>query len=92
VPGKKASYYIEKTGGLTEKANPHRVKIVRVTGDVESARRRFWGDPVVQEGDEIRVEVREEAKPIDWGKTLREAATIIASLATTVYVISNLNK
>ena len=92
VPGKKASYYIEKTGGLTEKANPHRVKIIRVTGDVESARRRLWGDPVVLEGDEIRVEAREEAKPIDWGKTLREAATIIASLATTVYVIANLNK
>jgi protein involved in polysaccharide export with SLBB domain len=92
VPGKKANYYIEKTGGLTEKANPRRIKIIRVTGDVESARRRLWRDPIVQEGDEIRVEVREESKPIDWGKALREATTIIASLATTVYVISSLNK
>jgi protein involved in polysaccharide export with SLBB domain len=91
-PGKKANYYIEKTGGLTEKANPGRIKIIRVTGDVQSARRRFWRDPVVLEGDEIRVEVREESKPTDWGKALREATTIIASLATTVYVISNLNK
>jgi protein involved in polysaccharide export with SLBB domain len=92
VPGKNADYYIERTGGLTEKANSHRIKIIRVTGDAVSAHRSLWRDPVVQEGDEVRVEVREESKPVDWGKTLREAATIIASLATTVYVISNLNK
>jgi protein involved in polysaccharide export with SLBB domain len=92
VPGKKAGYYIDRTGGPTEKADPHRVKIIRVTGAVESAHRRFWPDPVIQEGDEIRIAVREESKPTDWGKTLREATAIIASLATTVYVIANLNK
>lgn len=92
VPGKNADYYIERTGGLTEKANPDRIKIIRVTGDAVSAHRWLWRDPVLQEGDEVRVEVREESKPVDWGKTLREAATIIASLATTVYVLSNLNK
>ncbi len=92
TPGKKANYYIERTGGFTEKANPRSVKIIRVTGDVETARRRFWSDPEIQEGDEIRVAIKEESKPIDWGKTLREAATIVASLATTVYVLSNISK
>ncbi len=90
VPGKKAGYYIEKTGGYTEKANKGDVKIVRVTGEIESATRRFWPDPIIYEGDEILVPEKEKAKPVDWGKTLKEAATIIASLATTVYVVAKL--
>ncbi|MBD3236423.1 MAG: hypothetical protein GF330_06955 [Candidatus Eisenbacteria bacterium] len=92
TPGKKSSYYIEKTGGFTEKANTGGVKIIRVTGEAERASRRFWPDPVVQAGDEIRVAELEEQKPIDWGKTLKEATTIVASLATTVYVISKIDQ
>jgi protein involved in polysaccharide export with SLBB domain len=90
--GKKAGYYIEKAGGLTEKADAGRVKIIRVTGAAQGASRRFWADPAVHEGDEIRVAEVEEKKPIDWGKSLKEAAMIIASLATTVYVISEIGK
>lgn len=92
TPGKKANYYIDRTGGFTEKASAGRVKIIRVTGEAERARRRFWPDPAVQEGDEIRVPELEKKKPVDWGKTLKEAATIVASLATTVYVISKVDK
>lgn len=92
APGKKASYYIEKTGGFTDKANPGRVKIVRVTGEAESAQRHFWPDPAVEEGDEIRVPEAKKKSPIDWGKAIKDAATVVASLATTVYVISKIDQ
>jgi len=92
VPGKKSSYYVANTGGFLENANRGAVKIMRVTGEVISAKRRFWPDPEVRRGDEIVVLVQEERRPVDWGKRLRESATIIASLATTVYIISNINK
>lgn len=92
VPGKKSSYYVANTGGFLENANQGAVKIMRVTGEVISAKRRFWADPEVRRGDQIVVLVQEERRPVDWGKRLRESATIIASLATTVYIISNINK
>lgn len=88
--GKKAKYYIDKTGGLAEKADKGRVRIIRVTGASESAKRRFWPDPRIEVGDEIFVAEMEEKKPIDWSKTLRDATAIIAGLATTVYVIMNI--
>jgi len=88
VPGKNAGYYTSRTGGLNEKAG--RVKIIRVTGEVVSAKRRFWTDPSVKQGDQILVELREDKLPVDWGKRLQETASIIASLATTIYVINNL--
>jgi protein involved in polysaccharide export with SLBB domain len=86
-PGRKAGHYLDRTGGLQEKAG--RVRIVRVTGEVISAKKRFWRDPKVTQGDQIIVELREDKKPIDWTKTLAESASIIASLATTVYLITN---
>lgn len=90
VPGKKYSYYIENTGGFTENANQGGVKIQRVTGETIAAKRSFWPDPQVRRGDEIVVLVQEEKRPVDWGRRLRDATTIIASLATTVYIISNI--
>ncbi len=90
VPGKKASYYLQKTGGFTLKADKKSVRIIRVSGELESASQRFWSDPKVHKGDEIFVEAKEERPPIDWGKTLRETATIVASLAATVFVLANI--
>ncbi len=90
VPGRKYSYYIENTGGFTENADQGRVKIQRVTGEVISAKRALWPDPEVRRGDELVVMMREEKRPVDWGRRLRDATTIIASLATTVYIISNI--
>ncbi len=91
VPGKKSSYYVANTGGYTENANRGGVKIQRVTGEVISAKRRLWPDPQVQRGDQIVVLAQEEKRPVDWGRRLRDATTIVASLATTVYIISNID-
>ncbi len=89
-PGKTASYYIEKTGGLTEKADGDRIRIVRVTGELTPASRWLWRDPRVEPGDQIVVAVAEDKEPIDWGKTIKDATTIAATLATTIYVIAQL--
>jgi protein involved in polysaccharide export with SLBB domain len=89
-PGKTAKYYIEKTGGLTDKADKKRIRIVRVTGELASSSRRFWRDPRIEAGDQITVAIAEEKKPVDWGKAIKDATTIVATLATTVYVISRL--
>ncbi len=89
VPGKNANYYINRTGGLKEKAG--QVKIIRVTGEVISAKRRFLTDPSVKQGDQIVVELAEDKVPVDWGKRFLDTTSIIASLATTVYMIEKLN-
>lgn len=89
-PGKKARDYIRKTGGLTEKADEGRIRIIRVTGEAQSAMRRFWWDPSIKAGDEIYVELKEDQEPIDWSKTLKDATVIVSSLATAAYVITQM--
>jgi protein involved in polysaccharide export with SLBB domain len=89
--GKSANYYIEKTGGFLEEANKGSVRIVRLDGSTEKARKRFWFDPQVEPGNRIIVELEPKGRAIDWRGAIRDSTAIIASMATTIYIISQIN-
>ena len=90
-PGKDADYYIERTGGFLEQADKGGVRIVRLDGSTEDARKRFWFDPNVEPGNRITVEMKEKRPDTNWTATIRDAASIVASLATTIYIISRID-
>ncbi len=90
-PAKTASYYIEKTGGLLEQADKGRVRIVALDGSTKKAYRAFWFDPSVRPGSRITVSFKEQRRETDWAAAIRDATTIVASLATTVFIISQID-
>jgi polysaccharide export outer membrane protein len=89
-PGKDANYYIERTGGFVEQADKGSVRIVRLDGSTEKAHKRLWFDPEVQPGNSIVVEMKEQRPGVNWTATIRDATSIVASLATTIYIISRI--
>ncbi len=91
-PGKSAGYYIQRTGGFLEKANKGSVRIVRLDGSTDPARNRFWFDPEVKPGNKIIVELEEPGRGIDWSATIKDATTIAASVATTIYIITRIDE
>jgi protein involved in polysaccharide export with SLBB domain len=91
-PGKNASYYVDRTGGVTDNGDRGATRIVRVDGVVEKAFKPRWWDPEVQPGSRIVVARRVEREGTNWGAVIRDSAAILASLATTVFVISEINR
>ena len=92
IPGKKSGYYIDRVGGFQKEADKGSILIARANGRVYSATRRFWWDPKVNEGDEITVAFKEKKEPFDMSNFLKETASIAASFATVIFVISQSSK
>lgn len=91
-PGKSAGYYVDRTGGITDNANRGATRIVRVDGVVQKAFRRFWWDPSIEPGSRVVVARKTPGRGINWGTTIKDATTVLASLATTVFILTELNK
>ena len=92
IPGKKAVYYIDRVGGFQKEADRGNVLIARANGRVDSATRRFWRDPKVNDGDQIRVAFKEKKDPFDLSGFLKDSASIAASFATAIFIISQSTK
>ncbi|TFB09815.1 hypothetical protein E3V36_05730 [Candidatus Marinimicrobia bacterium MT.SAG.2] len=88
TPGKKSMYYIDRVGGFVKDADRRSVLITRANGRVDVGIKRFWWDPKVNEGDQIRVALKEKKEPFDMSVFLKETASIAASFATVIFVIS----
>jgi protein involved in polysaccharide export with SLBB domain len=91
-PGKTADYYLRRTGGLREDADKGRVHIIGVDGSAQKVRRSMWFDPEVPPGAIIEVGSKAPGKATDWLGAIRDGATIMSGLATTIYIITQLNK
>lgn len=91
-PGKTADYYVDRTGGVTEDADRGNTRIFRVDGIVQKAFRKFGNDPKVEPGSRIVVAEKTRGQGVNWGTTIKDAATIIASLATTVFLVTQIDK
>ena len=89
--GKKARYYLNRAGGFHRDADRGEVLIARADGSVVKFQKRFWFDPTVHEGDEIKVSLKEEGEPFDLSEFLTQTTSIMASLATIIFVISQAN-
>ena len=92
IPGKKVKYYINNVGGFQGESNYGSALIVRANGKVESATKRFSRDPIVNEGDEIKVAFKEKGEPFDLSEFLKESSSIMASFATVIFIISQSKK
>lgn len=91
-PGKSANYYIDRTGGFLEQANKNSVRIIRLDGSSVTARKRFWFDPEVEPGNSVTVELKDPRGRINWVATIKDATAILASVATTVYIVTRIEK
>jgi protein involved in polysaccharide export with SLBB domain len=83
--------YIDRAGGTTEKADSKRIHIVYSTGAAARVK-RFWFDPEVLPGSTIMVPVKEEKEGIPWGNVIRDSASLLASVATVVLVVNQVNR
>ena len=92
VPGKKSKFYINRAGGFLRDAEKDNAFILRANGRVEPISKRFWWDPKVNEGDDIRVELKEIREPFDLSAFLKDSASIMASFATVIFIISQTSK
>jgi hypothetical protein len=52
----------------------------------------MWFDPEVPPGAIIEVGSKAPGKATDWLGAIRDGATIMSGLATTIYIITQLNK
>lgn len=85
-PGRKIGWYVERAGGYAEGADKWKTRVVYPNG-LSRPIRRFWPDPEVMAGSTVVVPVK--SPPQGEGKlaTLKEIASIIASVATVWLVI-----
>ncbi len=87
VDNKKMKYYIEQAGGFTPDAEKNEIRLVKPNGKV------YYGGQAASHkitlGDAIVVPSRYKQKT-DWSKTLSTTATIVGSLATTIFIVDRL--
>ncbi|MCH8012563.1 MAG: SLBB domain-containing protein [Candidatus Marinimicrobia bacterium] len=87
-PGMSLKDYIESAGGFTTNANKGDISILYANGDVK---KRSWiFDPKIREGATIIIHRAEEREPFDTTDFLKEMASIVASLATVIYIIATI--
>jgi len=90
-PGMTADYYVERTGGVTEEGDRGNTRIYRVDGIVQKAFKSLARDPKVEPGSRIVVATKPKGKGVNWGNVVRDTVTIVASLVTTVYLITEID-
>ncbi|HEX7877956.1 MAG TPA: SLBB domain-containing protein [Candidatus Eisenbacteria bacterium] len=90
-PGQTADYYVDRTGGVTDDADKGETRIIRVDGIVQKAFRTLARDPKVEPGSRIVVAAKPEGEGVNWGNVFKDTVTILASLATTIFVITEIN-
>jgi protein involved in polysaccharide export with SLBB domain len=87
LSNKKMKYYIEQAGGYAPDADKSEIRLVKPSGKV------YYGGQAaghkITLGDAIVVPSRYKQKT-DWSKTLSTTATIVGSLATTIFVVDRL--
>jgi protein involved in polysaccharide export with SLBB domain len=91
-PGQTADYYVDRTGGVTDDADKGETRIIRIDGIVQKAFRTLAKDPKVEPGSRIVVARKPEGEGVNWGSVVKDTATILASLATTIFVVTQIDK
>ncbi len=84
---KKPKYFINEAGGYTTNANKNQMRLVTANGRIFSGKRGFRKD--VAPGDIIVVPYKMK-KEKEWLRSAVSVAGIMASIATTVFVIDRL--
>jgi protein involved in polysaccharide export with SLBB domain len=83
--------YIDHAGGTTDKAESKQIRVVYSTGAAARVK-RFWFDPEVLPGSTIIVPRKEESEGFPWGNVVRDSASLLASVATVILVVNQVNK
>ena len=83
--GASLNYYIERAGGRTLFAEKKGTIVIYANGDIKIKK---WFSPEVKEGSTIIVNTAEIKEPFDITEFLKETASIAASTATIIYIIT----
>ena len=84
---KKPKYFINEAGGYTTNANKNQMRLVKANGRIYSGKRAFRKDVAL--GDIVVVPYKMK-KEKEWLRSAVSVAGIMASIATTVFVIDRL--
>lgn len=91
--GKGLDYYIKAAGGYVELADKKNVTIRLANGRPVTQHRfllwKYLSDDITA-GSTIYVPLLAEKKSIDWSGAIRDAAAILASVATTILIVDRL--
>jgi protein involved in polysaccharide export with SLBB domain len=87
IKNKKLEYYIESAGGFTNKADKKSIMVIYANGDVDI--KKSIHTPEILEGCHIVVQPEKEEKDFDVTSFLKETASIVASLATILFILTS---
>jgi len=87
MKNKKADYYLSQAGGLSPDGERSRIRLVRPNGKVYYGRKAQ--SRKIELGDAIIVPSKIKQKR-DWGRILSTTATIVGSMATTIFIVDRL--
>jgi protein involved in polysaccharide export with SLBB domain len=89
--GKGIGHYIANAGGFTEDAKQSHARVVYPNGTSKQVR-RWWWDPEVKPGSIVQVPRKQPGEGVDWGEVVVRSTQVIASLATIVFIIDQLDE
>jgi len=99
VDGKSRSFYIDRAGGATDSAD---VALISYPEGyvMQSGLGWFSTNPSIPDGSAITVTrvlakppaPPTESKPIDWSATIKDSFAVLASAATLIYLVAQINK
>ena len=87
IVGKNLEYYLESAGGYTNEADKNSIIVIYANGDIDIVKRLHA--PKILEGCHIVVESKNKTKGIDFTEFFKESASILASLATIIFLVSS---
>jgi protein involved in polysaccharide export with SLBB domain len=87
APGKKVKYYIDRAGGYTRNSDKKQTRLIKADGKVISG--GSLRGKRVELGDVIVVPQKIKGEK-DWMKFMANAAVILSSVATTVFIMDRL--
>lgn len=85
--GKSAKFYIKLAGGFTPDANKNNVWVQYPDGQSKKLK-RMQRSPIVEDGSMIMVDRAKEVEPINKTELTKEIVSILSSLATIIFMIS----
>jgi len=85
------SFYIERAGGYLKDSDKERIQIIYPNGQITTPR-KFWFDPDIKPGSTIIIPKKKVAEGVDWADAIRNWVQVISGLATTIYILKNIQK
>ena len=95
VPGANYSYYVNRAGGLNDRALKKRSFVVYANGEVDRNRRFLWmtvSRPEIQPGAEIVIPYKPEGDQLSAQEIVALSSMIISTTTSLLFLIDRINQ